>query len=123
MSTFLVVDDEPDILMAVRMTLSFGGHAVVEAATGGEALERAKDHPDAVVLDLRLPDIDGLEVLRRLKEQPELRDIPVVILSAHSSPSTRDRAFELGCADYVNKPFLPQELRTTMERVTRAGAA
>jgi DNA-binding response OmpR family regulator len=100
----LVIEDEPRILSFLVRGLEAEGYAVESAMHGGAALERARQrHPDLVVLDLLLPGIDGLTVLRELKqERPEL---PVVILSARSDLPTKLRGFELGASDYVAKPF------------------
>lgn len=115
MSKILVVDDEPDILIIIRMVLRVSGYDVIEAEDGMGALERAGEMPDAMVLDIRLPDIDGLEVLRRMKADENLRDIPVLCLSAHSSPSTVKQALDLGATGYMSKPFDVLELRAAIE--------
>jgi CheY-like chemotaxis protein len=117
MSKILVVDDEPDILMTIRMVLKTGGFEVIEAEDGAQALERAQEMPDAMVLDIRLPDIDGLEVLRRMKADEKLSGIPVLCLSAHSSPSTVQHALALGASGYMSKPFDVPELRAAVEKM------
>jgi DNA-binding response OmpR family regulator len=105
----LVIEDEPRILSFLVRGLEAEGFTVDSAVHGGAALERARaGRPDLVVLDLLLPGIDGLTVLRELKqERPEL---PVVILSARSDLPTKLRGFELGASDYVAKPFALIEL-------------
>jgi DNA-binding response OmpR family regulator len=113
----LVVDDEPDILMTLRVVLQVAGHEVIEAEDGMTALERAREHPDAMILDIRLPDIDGLEVLRRMSADDELNKIPVLCLSAHSSPRTKDEAISLGAREYMNKPFVAADLRAAIVRI------
>lgn len=108
-ATVLVVDDEEDILMLCRMTLEVNGFTVVEATTGREALAAVgRERPDVVVLDLRLPDVDGWEVLERLRADPGLDAVPVIACSAHASSG--DRALASGCAGFVSKPFRPSEL-------------
>ena len=108
--TVLVVEDEADLLFTVSLTLELAGYAVMKAASGEEALEvMAAEVPDAVVLDLRLPGIDGWEVLRRLNEGGGLR-VPVVLVSAQVDEATADRAVRLGCRAYLAKPFRPAEL-------------
>jgi DNA-binding NtrC family response regulator len=107
-ATVLVVDDERNILLTLSRALSMEGH-VVETATGGrEALEKLAAAPvDAVVMDVRMPDLDGLEVLRRAREaRPEL---PVVIMSGHGSIETVRGAFKLGAFDYLEKPITEKE--------------
>jgi len=114
MSTILVVDDEPDVLFTVRIALEVAGYDVIEAADGRGALERAWDHPDAIVLDLRLPDMDGAEVLQALKAEPALAAIPVMCLSAHSDSNTKQRMLALGASAYISKPFEVSVLRDTV---------
>jgi DNA-binding response OmpR family regulator len=105
----LVVEDEPRILAFVARGLEAEGFAVDAAEDGVDALERARrGHPDCVVVDLLLPGVDGLTVLRELKrERPEL---PVLVLSARSDLATKLRGFELGADDYLAKPFALDEL-------------
>ena len=104
--TILVVDDEPDLRLLVRMTLEGDGFDVAEASTAAEAVRKAIAlRPQLILLDIRLPDAEGFEVLRTLKETPELRDTPVVMMSAHSSPPTLRKAEVIGSHDYLVKPF------------------
>ncbi|MCU0668687.1 MAG: response regulator [Myxococcota bacterium] len=121
----LAVDDEPDLLELVRLSLSEAGFAVETAASGREALEKLqRTAPDLVVLDLMLPDMSGTEVCRWLRGRPELADLLVLMLTAKSEEVDRVVGFELGADDYVTKPFSPRELvlrvRALLRR--RAGA-
>lgn len=105
----LVVDDEPDILLTVRLALELEGYDVVEAATGEEGLTLLRDEcPDIVLLDLRLPGLDGFAVLERLPDQEP--EVPVIVISAHAAGATIKRAFDMGCRDFITKPFTPDEL-------------
>lgn len=105
-AVILVVDDEPDLRLLVRMTLEGHGYEVAEASTAAEAITQALTvRPRLVLLDIRLPDAEGFEVLKTLKRTPELRDTPVVMMSAHSSPPTLRRAEVIGSHDYLIKPF------------------
>ncbi len=117
MGKILIVDDEPDILFTVRTVLEIVGHEVIEAEDGGRALERAWEMPDAIVLDLRLPDVDGFYVLGCLKAEPALACIPVMCLSAHSDAATMQRAIESGADAYVSKPFQISDLRATVQQM------
>lgn len=109
MPTVLVVDDEPDILLLHRLNLEAAGHRVVLAADGVTALERiAEERPDAVVLDVMMPVLDGWGVLERLKG--DASPPPVLVVSAKSSPSDIQRARDLGAGDYLTKPYDPDEL-------------
>ena len=108
-STVLVVDDELSIRVLVRMILEDEGYEVLEAETGRQGLELVEQaSPDLVLLDIRLPDMDGWEVLRSLHERPS--GPRVVIMSAHSSEPTLERAQREGITGYVIKPFKHSEL-------------
>lgn len=118
--TVLVVDDEEDILELVKYNLSKEGYTVVAVASGEDALAAARTkQPDAVVLDLMLPGLDGLEVCRRLKSDPTLRHIPVVMLTAKGTEADIVTGLELGAADYVTKPFSPRVLTARVKAVLR----
>lgn len=100
----LVIDDEPDIRMLTRMWLELEGHTVIEAENGEDGLGLlASEKPDLTFLDIRLPGIDGWEVLRRIREQHP--DAVVIMMSAHSSGHTLDKAKEKGSTGYLVKPF------------------
>jgi two-component system phosphate regulon response regulator PhoB len=102
----LVVDDEEDLLELLRFNLSKEGYQVSCAASGGEALKSVRaDPPDVILLDLMLPDMDGLEVARRLRSDPDTRNVPIVMLTAKGEESDIVTGLELGADDYVTKPF------------------
>jgi two-component system KDP operon response regulator KdpE len=103
----LVVDDEPAILRAVRANLSRHGFRVDTAATAQEALEHAQARPDLILLDLGLPDGDGLELIRFIREQSTT---PIIVLSARGAERDKVRALDLGADDYLTKPFGLDEL-------------
>ena len=112
----LIVDDEPDILMLLRLALQTAGHEITEASDGRAAIARLHEHHfDLVLLDAMMPVMDGwaaLERMRELDEQP-----PVIMVSAKTAETDRNRAFSLGAADYVTKPFEPAHLLETMDTV------
>jgi two-component system KDP operon response regulator KdpE len=113
----LVCDDEPQILRALRITLRDDGFDVIPAATAAEALDAAAlRSPDAAILDLVLPDGDGIEVTRRLREWSAL---PIIVLSAVGEEDQKVRALEAGADDYVTKPFSPRELVARLHAVLR----
>jgi len=114
LAKILVVDDEPDVLFTVKIALEVAGYEVIEAEDGHGALMRAWDYPDAIVLDLRLPDMDGSEVLQAIRAEPALSHIPVMCLSAHSDDQTKRRMLALGANAYVSKPFDVSILRKTV---------
>jgi two-component system, OmpR family, response regulator len=118
----LVVDDEPNIRELVQVALKFHGCAVTSGASGKEALQRAlTDHPDLIVLDVMLPDIDGFEVCRRLRAQAN--DVPVIFLTARDTTSDTITGLALGGDDYITKPFsveaLVARVRAVLRRTTR----
>jgi two-component system KDP operon response regulator KdpE len=113
----LAVDDEPQILRFLRPSLAAAGYEVVTAATGSEALKAcATQAPDVVLLDLGLPDMDGKEVIRRLREWSET---PIIVLSARDREAEKIAALDLGANDYVNKPFGIGELMARLRAVLR----
>jgi two-component system KDP operon response regulator KdpE len=103
----LVVDDEPTILRTVRANLGHRGFRVDVAQTGEDAITQAAEHPDLIVLDLGLPDTDGLEVIRRVRARS---DTPIIVLSARDTEREKVRALEIGADDYLTKPFGVDEL-------------
>jgi CheY-like chemotaxis protein len=110
-STVLVVEDEADLLFTIALSLELDGYRVVKAASGEEALGIVdEERPDAVVLDIRLPGIDGWEVLNRLQEMGHFPATPVVLLSAQVDAATAARAVALGCHAHLAKPFSTAEL-------------
>jgi len=113
----LIVDDEPQILRFLRTTLNANGFEVVEAATGAEALRHAAaDAPDVIVLDLGLPDMDGKDVIKKLREWSQT---PVVVLSARAREPEKIEALDAGADDYVNKPFGIGELMARLRAALR----
>ncbi|HEY1592948.1 MAG TPA: response regulator transcription factor [Solirubrobacteraceae bacterium] len=117
--TVLVVDDEPTIRDVVSRYLIRAGYDTIVAATGREALRRAGEgRPDVVVLDLMLPDVDGLEVMRRLRQLDRSRTA-IVLLTARGEESDRVIGLRLGADDYVVKPFSPAELVARVEAMLR----
>lgn len=111
-ATVLVVDDEDDIRLLTKLILESRGNRVVESATAEEALASlAEEKVDWVLLDLRLPGIDGWEFLRRFRELPDHTSTPVVIMSAHSSPRTLKRAAAENTQGYLIKPFKEADLQ------------
>jgi two-component system KDP operon response regulator KdpE len=119
-SRVLVCDDEPQILRALRVILREAGFQAVPAETGEEALDLAAvRRPAAAVIDLVLPDIDGVEVCRRLREWSEM---PIIVLSAVGDEDAKVRALAAGADDYVTKPFGPRELVARLQAVLRRAA-
>ena len=125
MKTILVVDDEPKIVQLARDYLEHAGFAVLIASDGPTALHAARSSkPDLIVLDLGLPQLDGLDVTRAIRKDS---DVPIIMLTARSEESDKLIGLELGADDYVTKPFSPKELvarvRTVLRRTDRATSA
>ncbi len=120
MTRVLIVDDEPQILRALRINLQARQYDVHTAATGGEALhETAATRPDLVILDLGLPDVDGVEVIRKLRTWTP---VPIVVLSGRADSRDKVDALDAGADDYVTKPFSIEELLARIRAVTRRTA-
>jgi len=115
--TILICDDEPALRELVRASLS-DGYRFAEASDGLLAIELAREvEPDVVILDLMLPRLGGLEVLAQLQEDERLRDVPVLVITAWNE--TREDVLAAGAADFVAKPFDPEELKTAIEALLR----
>jgi two-component system, OmpR family, KDP operon response regulator KdpE len=115
--TVLVVDDEPQIIRALRINLRVRQYEVYAAANGTEALQQASRHPpDLVILDLGLPDLDGIEVIQGLRGWTSA---PIIVLSGRSDPIDKVEALDAGADDYVTKPFAMEELLARMRAVER----
>lgn len=113
----LVVDDEERMLRFIRLNLEHDGFQVIEAIKGHEALDKMRtDMPDMILLDVMLPDLDGFEVLKMVRE---ISNIPVIMLTAKGEEDDRVRGLELGADDYVTKPFSPRELVSRVKAVLR----
>jgi len=117
----LVADDDEDILTLVQLRLSRSGYEVVVARDGEEALRLAREkQPDLAVLDWMMPKASGLEVLRAIRADAELRDIPVVLLTARASEADIEEGLAAGADDYIAKPFSPQELAARIQVILAA---
>jgi CheY-like chemotaxis protein len=107
----LLVDDSESVIMFEKMILRGMGLELVTAKNGKLALaEAARHRPDIVLLDLMMPEMDGIETCRQLKENPATKDIPVVVVTTKGEPEMVERAFEAGCNDYITKPVDKIEL-------------
>jgi two-component system KDP operon response regulator KdpE len=113
----LVVDDEPRMIRFIRLNLEHDGFDVSEAANGAQALNQLRDRlPDLVLLDVMMPELDGFETLRLIRE---ISTVPVIMLTAKGDEEDRVRGLELGADDYITKPFSPRELVSRVRAVLR----
>ena len=107
----LVVEDQEDNRRIVRDLLSASGYQLVEATTGEEGLKlAASEKPDLILMDIQLPGMDGYEVTRRIKANPELNPIPIIVVTSYALSGDDKKAFDAGCNGYVTKPFSPRVL-------------
>lgn len=114
----LICDDDPVILRLLEVNLQLEGYEVLSADNGESAIEVAReDQPDLIVLDIMMPRLDGYETCARLKEDDDTKNIPVVFLSAKAQQSDIDKGKAFGIADYLTKPFDPNELIETVGRL------
>jgi two-component system phosphate regulon response regulator PhoB len=116
----LVVEDEPDAAELVEFNLKAAGFEVVVAANGSDAIERARVHsPNLILLDVMLPEVDGLEVCKILRRDPATSPIPIIMLTAKAAEFDRVLGLELGADDYMTKPFSPRELVLRVKNLLR----
>jgi DNA-binding response OmpR family regulator len=118
MAKILIAEDERDIRDLVAFTLRFAGHEVFTATNGEEAVELAPQvNPDLVLMDVRMPRMTGYEACRALKANSELKDIPVVFLSAKGQESEIQQGLEAGAEEYLLKPFAPDQLTNRVKAI------
>jgi DNA-binding response OmpR family regulator len=111
MAKILIAEDEPDIRDLVAFTLRFAGYEVVAASNGEEAVDLApRENPDLILMDVRMPRMTGYDACRMMKANPDLKDIPVVFLSAKGQESEIQTGLDAGAEEYLLKPFAPDQL-------------
>jgi DNA-binding response OmpR family regulator len=118
----LVIDDEADAVDLIEFNLKEAGYQVASAADGAEALAKARAIlPDLIILDVMLPEVDGLEVCKLLRRDPSTAEIPIIMLTAKAAEVDRVIGLELGADDYVTKPFSPRELVLRVRKMLQRG--
>ena len=123
MTKVLIIDDEAPIRLLCRVNLEAEGMEVVEAPDGPTGLEVAeRERPDAILLDVMMPGLDGWSVAERLLEEEDTREIPIVFLTARADLRDRARGMDLGGLDYITKPFNPVDLASLVDEVVSAVA-
>lgn len=114
----LIVDDEPAITGALMTRLQTHGHTVFHAINGLAGVEAAALHePSMIILDIRMPDIDGFEAYERIRRLPRLRDTPIVFLSAHAQEGARHRALRLGARAFLSKPYDSKDILRIIDSI------
>ncbi len=107
----LVVEDQEDNRRIMRDLLGSAGYEVIEAVSGEEGVAAAETHrPELILMDIQLPGLDGYEATRRIKANPDLQHIPIIVVTSYALSGDDAKAYEAGCDDYVSKPFSPREL-------------
>lgn len=123
MARILLVEDEPSIQRLIGYALQTKGHEVTVASDGRQGLEAAEsDPPDLILLDMVMPEMGGMEVLRALKADSRLKDIPVLVVTASAQKHEAERAIELGAAGYLVKPFYVPDLHERVNGLLGGGA-
>ena len=118
MAKILIAEDERDIRDLVAFTLRFAGHEVVAASNGEEAVQMAPQaNPDLILMDVRMPRMTGYEACRAIKANPDLKDIPIVFLSAKGQESEIQTGLEVGAEEYLLKPFAPDQLTDRVKAI------
>jgi DNA-binding response OmpR family regulator len=120
MAKILIAEDERDIRDLIEFTLRYAGHDVITAANGAEAVELAPQaRPDLILMDVRMPRMTGYEACRALKDIDEVKDVPVVFLSAKGQESEMNIGLDAGAYDYILKPFAPDRLTMRIEEILK----
>lgn len=116
MKKILIADDNTLAVELVWVTLEGGDYEVVDASNGKEALKKARvEKPDLILLDIVMPKMDGFEVCRRLKKDPQTKEIPIIMLTAKGQQVDQEKGRQLGVQDYITKPFSPSALLAKIE--------
>lgn len=118
MAHILVVDDEPDIRQLIAFTLQFAGHKISQAANGSDAVEMTlQTQPDLIIMDVRMPKMNGYEACQIIKKTDATQHIPIVFLSAKVQDEDVTAGITVGAAEYIMKPFSPQELMQRIDEI------
>ena len=119
----VVADDDVDIRDLVEFKLTTMGHEIVSVADGSAAVEACRtSRPDLAVLDVMMPGLTGLEAVRAIRSSPEMKDIPVILLTARAQQSDVQTGFDSGADDYITKPFSPKDLASRVEALLARSA-
>ena len=110
MKKILLVDDELDIIEFLKYNLEQENFEVIVSLNGKDALKKVSQHPDLIILDIMMPEMDGFEVYNQIKQTKEYRDIPIIFLTAKSGESDEIKGLDLGASDYIQKPISPKKL-------------
>lgn len=118
--TIIICDDEKHMLRLLEFNLKKSGCRVIAVSSGQQMLDQVgqlEAIPDLIIIDLMMPDMDGFETIRKLREEPSAQDLPVVVLTGRGQSNTREQAEALGIAGFLTKPFSPIQLRRTVDEL------
>ena len=117
MKKILVVEDNETNFYLIRFILEQNGFEVIEARNGGRGEELAiKEKPDLIIMDIQLPDINGLEASKRIRASEEGNDIPIIVLTSYAMVGDREKALEAGCTGYIEKPINPETIMVEIKK-------
>lgn len=120
MKTVLTVDDSPSIRQMVKLTLSQRGHEVIEACDGGDALAKLEKQPaHLIITDLNMPNMDGIQLIQRARALPQLRFVPILMLTTESQPEKKQAGRAAGATGWIVKPFTREQLIAVVDKVLR----
>ena len=117
----LIVDDEPELVKALQIRLKRAGYRILTAYDGGEGLKLVKKRPDLILLDIMMPTISGIELCQLLKEDPKLKNIPIIFLTAKDTKEDRIKGLSVGADEYIAKPFYSEDLLNKIKKDKRHG--
>jgi CheY-like chemotaxis protein len=118
MKTGLVIEDNEDNMVLITRFLQKFGHQTLRAQTGMEGYEMAMErHPDFIILDIQLPDIDGIEVLKKIRAREEGKNIPVIVMTSYAMAGDREKLLSTGCLGYIEKPFDPERVISQIRKL------
>ena len=118
MKKILIADDRAEVVELVRVTLEGGDYEIVDASNGKEALKKARlEKQDLVLLDVVMPKMDGFEVCRQLKKDPQTKEIPIIMLTAKAQEVDKEKGRQVGASYYITKPFSPSALLIKIEEI------
>ncbi|KKL90904.1 hypothetical protein LCGC14_1900030 [marine sediment metagenome] len=118
MKKILIADDKLEVVELLRATMEGEDYQIISASDGREALEKiGKEKPDLVLLDVVMPKMNGLEVLAKVKKDPQTKDVPIIMLTAKGQQLDKDKGIGLGAEDYIIKPFSPSHLLRKIEEI------
>ena len=118
MKKILIADDHPEVVELVRISLEGEDYEIVDASNGEEALKKARfEKPDLIILDVMMPGMNGFEVCRQLKKDPQGKEIPIVMLTAKGQKVDKQKARRMGAREYITKPFSPSHLLAKIQEI------